>query len=142
MENSRQEHQQSDWPKLTGFKAIRKNFAVAGITPKLATQTYPLNGRIFIGFLILVSAFISLLIYIFKDADTFADYIKSIYVFSLAVVVAAGLLITILKAAQIFYLIDTCNRIIDTSALTNLYESKTTNFQGYFVNLSSFKFQH
>lgn len=49
--------------KLRAFKTIQRNFALIGITPKLASQSYPLNVAylVSVGFLFAFSLFILML---------------------------------------------------------------------------------
>lgn len=120
MENFQQERSQSESPKLVVFKAIRRNFAVIGIGPELATQTYPINRKIFIGFLALCLVIASLLAYISNDAETFADYTQSIYVCSIAVLITFALAFTISNAGQLFDFINICNSVANTSTCKSM----------------------
>lgn len=53
--------------------------AMIGISPKLVIQSYPLNGKILMGFLILSSFCISICMHIFNYAETFSEYTQSIF---------------------------------------------------------------
>lgn len=97
------------------FDLIQKNFATIGIEPCLATQLYPLNGRIFIGFLILVSGTICDLIYFFKEAKTFAEHTQSMYTCTMGAEIALYLLILILQVDKLFELINGCDSLAHTS---------------------------
>lgn len=106
-------------PKLKVFQTTQKNFAMMGISRKLATQAYPLNVRILMGFLILYSLAIFNLIYTIYYAKTFAEYTQSVYVFSLGALIILALFIVILKVNKLFELIDNCNSIVNMSTYRN-----------------------
>lgn len=96
------------------FQAIQENFAVAGIHPKLASQSYPLNGRIFIGFLLIILSLTSMLMYIFNDAQTIPEYAQSIYMCSIGIIVFNAVLIILFNVKKLFNLIDCCEDLANT----------------------------
>lgn len=101
-------------PKLKAFETIQKNLASVGITPALASQSYPFNATIFYGFLKLGSAVYCTSIFIIFDAETFVEYTQSIYVDSLAMLIIFALLIVILKVERLFKYISG-NDLVNTS---------------------------
>lgn len=105
----------SKLPKLKAFKMIRKTFVVMGIGPTLATQSYPLNGRIMFGFLLLCSGTTFSCVYIFNDAETFSDYTQSVYILSAGIICTVVLIILILKVEKLFDLINRFDSTINMS---------------------------
>lgn len=114
MENSMPENSHKKLPKIEAFKAIQKSFAMVGITPKLATEMIPLNGRISMGFLILGTGTYFLSVYIFNYAETFSEFMQSIYIASAGLLVAVELVILILQMNEMFEYINYCNRMLNT----------------------------
>lgn len=110
MANSKEEAKLS---KMEVFKTIRKNFVTVGISPKLATQAYPFNGKISMGFLILNLTLIFIFVYIFNDAKTFFEYTQSIYMASALILFIFVLLILISKVGKLFEFINNCDKILN-----------------------------
>lgn len=116
MENSNQTKSQAiKLPKRKVFQIIQRNLASAGITPNLLNQPYPVNGKIFVGFLILGLFMCCNFKYTFYEAKTFVEYTQTVYVGSLAAVIFLALTIIILKVDKLFELIDECENIVQTS---------------------------
>lgn len=109
------EDPQSNLSKLKAFKTIQKHFAVVGISPKLATQSYPLNWKIIMGFLSLglFTAFIC--IYTVGYAETFIEYTEAAYVTSLDVLIIFALAILILQVGQLFKFINLIDSALNMS---------------------------
>lgn len=110
MENSAEKK-----PKLEAFKTIRKNFFMAGISPKLATQSYPLNGKIVMTFLLLGLAFTFICVFIFNYAETFSEYTQSTYFATAVFLYIFALSVVILKVEKLFKLIDCCDDVLNMS---------------------------
>lgn len=91
------------------------NFATIGVNRKLLLQPYPVNAKIFTGFLIIGAWFILNFVYIVFQAKTFAEYIQGTYIFSLAVLIILALVIIIFNVKKLFQLIDFCENLINTS---------------------------
>lgn len=106
-------------PKILVYRTIQKTFAVAGVTPKLVTQAYPLNVKVVMGFILLNLMAIFNLIFTLCYAKTFAEYTQSIYVFSLVDLIIFALLIVIFKVEDLFKYVDTCCDIVNTSEHRN-----------------------
>ena len=115
MENSDYINQNLKYPKMKAFRLTQKNFALAGISPNLLTQSYPLNGKILMGFLTLGLAIISLLMYVFNDANTFIEYTQSIYMCSLATLIVFAVMILILKRVTLYEFINGMDETINIS---------------------------
>lgn len=113
MENSNRK--QWEWPNRKNFKIPLTNLATLGIRPALATQAYPLNGRIVVGFLFLGCAISGTFVFVFYDAKTFAEYVQSIYLGSFAILFILSLLNTILQIGNLFGYIHSCDAIVNTS---------------------------
>lgn len=91
------------------FEIPARSFAMLGISPALAAQAYPLNGRIFMGFLICAVGSSCTFAYVIYDAGIYAEYVQPIYVGSVAILCAFCLLITILKVEKLFKYINGCD---------------------------------
>lgn len=115
METSNQQNPQIKCQKLQIFQKIQTNFAVVGISPELVTQSYPMNGKIFMGFLSMGSGFIFMCVYTFYYAQTFAEYTQSIYISAVAFLILTILTIIILNAEKLFNLINYGESIANTS---------------------------
>lgn len=139
--NTTQQQQHEDerpkLPKIKAFQLIQKDFAMAGISPALLTQQYPFNGRILFGFLSLSFAFYCQLIFIFDDADTFAQYTQSVYVCSIAALISLALSILILKRDALYTFINAMEDIINVGKSTldnwNRYRFRYSDFIILFV---------
>lgn len=110
MENSKQGKSQ---PKLKAFKTIQKNFAMIGISPKLAAQSYPLNARVSLGLLLGILGMTFICVYTFKDANTFFEYTQSVCQLSIGLLIFSALAILILKVEKLFEFIDRCDSILN-----------------------------
>ena len=119
MENSKkkQEKSKSQPPKLKVFEITQKNFVTVGITPNLVDQTYPFNGMILFGFLLLGSAIYCTFLFIIYDAETYAEYTQAIYISSVATLIIVMLMIVTTKAKKLFKFINACNDFVDTCEL-------------------------
>lgn len=102
-------------PKLQAFKSIRKNFALMGISPKLATQPFPLNGEIFMNFLVFCSWIIFICVYISNEEQTLFELTQSIYIGSVGFLVVLALLILIFKVEQLFEYINRTEDMLNMS---------------------------
>lgn len=113
MEISDQEKQQPKMPKLQAFKTLRAKLALAGIEPTLATQSYPLNGRICICFLVLSLGISFICVFIFSYAETFSEYAQPNYMVSAALFVAIALVNLILNVNKMYEFINRCDVFIN-----------------------------
>lgn len=109
MENSNQK-----LPKMKAFQLIKEYYAKTGVCEALVTQSYPFNGKILFGLLILGLAFIFQLEYIFNDAKTFAEYTQSIYVCSFLILMFLSIIILISKRITLFEFMNDVDKIINT----------------------------
>lgn len=102
-------------PKLRAFKNVQKNFAVAGINPTLITQSYPLNGKIFMRFLVFGASIIFLSVYFSNYVETFSEYTQSVYMDSAMVLSILVLLILTLRVGKLFKYINCCDTMLNAS---------------------------
>lgn len=109
------ENQQKEFQKIKAFQNLEQKFAFIGIGPNLATQTYPLNIKIFMGILLLGSAIISTLVYATKEAKTLAEYTQSLFVCSILILIMFMLLTIILNVKTFYEYIIDLNAVINTS---------------------------
>lgn len=105
----------SQLPKAKILEHIKKNLAIAGIVPNLVTQSYPLNGKILLGFLTLGISIICNLMFTFCEAKTFIEYTQSICIGAFMYIVNFGLFNLILNVEKLFKLFEGCENIINTS---------------------------
>lgn len=133
MEYSKRRSQQA---KLKIFQVIQKNFLIIGISPKLATQSYPINGKLFLGFLTLTLALISACVFIFHEAETLVEYAQSSYMGSIATLVLGMLFITVFNVEKIFALINLVDRAVNTCKLQTVW----VYFAWFYLFFA--KFQH
>lgn len=118
MENSNPNQSQARKPKPQGklkvFQVTLQNFAIAGITPNLLHQSYPLNGKISTGFLILGLSMICYFEYTFYEAKTFIEYTQTIYLGSLAALIIFALVIIVGKVKKLFEFMDECEHLVNS----------------------------
>lgn len=116
MENFKQEKSKpKSLPKLKVFELIQRSFATVGIAPILVDQSYPLNGRILFGFLLLDSGICITVKFIIYEAKTFAEYTQCIYGCSMGAIIIISLLILILKVKKLFEFVSDCDGLVNTS---------------------------
>lgn len=115
MENSEQQNPQKTLQKLLVFQTTQKYYALIGIRPKLVTQSHRFNKNILMSFLILGSAVISMVVYVFNDAQTLSEYAQSIYMGSFGVLLIFSLTIVILEVEKFFKYIKHCESVVNTS---------------------------
>lgn len=116
MENSEQEKpKRQSAIKFKAFEVIQKNLATVGITPSLVHKTYPFNGSIIYGFLLLGSCACFTCVFIISDAETFVKYTQSVYAGSLATLIIFALLIIIIKVEKLFEFFNNCESTLNIS---------------------------
>lgn len=97
------------------FELIQRDFAYGGITSDLVHQSYPLNGRILFGFLLLGSNICFVLLFAVKNAKEFDEYTQCVNVITGMMLFIFALLILIVKIKQLFEFIDGGNDLINIS---------------------------
>lgn len=115
MGNTKQHQTQSKLSKLKIFQLCQKHFATIGISPNLVMQAYPINVKIFMAFVMNHVTIISNLVYVVREAKTFAEFTQSIYFISMALLIIFALMIIILKVDKLFELIENFDRMVNTS---------------------------
>lgn len=115
MENSKQKALQFDFPEMKPFKTVLKNFATMGISPKLVTQSIPLNGKILMRLSALTAGVSFIGVYVIKEANTFVEYTQSTFLAAAGSLVILLLLILILKVEKLFEFINRCDSMLNTS---------------------------
>lgn len=111
MENFKQENPQS---RLKILQTVEKKIVATGIDRNLMNQSFPFNGKILLGFVILNLGLISMFVYVFNCAQTLAEYAQSIYMSSIGVLVFTALIIILLNVKKLFNLIDSCEDLVNT----------------------------
>lgn len=107
----------SQIPKLRVFQLIQKKFATVGISPNLVTQSYPLNGKVILGILLLTISFSCNLMFFFYKAKTFAEYTESMHMSSMAALISLIFVIVLLNVRKLFDLINDCENVANSSEL-------------------------
>src|ERR1044071_4785657 len=115
MENFNQEKSKSQSTKLKVFEISQKYFATIGITSNLTSKSYPFNGIVLFGFLMLCVNIYCTSMFIIFGAKTFAEYTQSVYVTTLLTLVIFCLLIITLKVNNLFEFINKSDDIVNTS---------------------------
>lgn len=118
VEKSKSEKSKPQSFKLKTFEIIQENFAIAGITPKLVHQSYPFNGTILFGFLMICSVICCSSVFLICDAETFSEY--TIYTASIATVILLSILIIIFKVEKLFKYINGNDDIVNSSKFGTL----------------------
>lgn len=109
METFHSKNQHRKIPKLKSFQNVRKKFEILGLGPDLAMQPYPFNRRLCMGFLLLGFINTFQLMYIFNEAETFAEYTQSIYFCSIFTDGIAQIIVSIFKVHTLYEFIDGTN---------------------------------
>lgn len=133
MENSEQTKPKPKIRKIKIFELTQKNFASIGIDASLMAQPYPFNDKILFDFLILISSIVCHLMFTFCEAKTFSEYVRSIYMFSLATLTILILVIVILNVTKIFNLIEGAENLANTSKWKIKLHNSVSLF--YFIDL-------
>lgn len=84
------------------FQTFERKFTFIGIGRSLASQKYPINERILIGFIIFGSATGSSVIYIFYEAKDLNDYTLSTYILSVCILSLFLFAISIFKVQHLY----------------------------------------
>lgn len=137
MADSNPKQSKPDLPKRKAFEFTMKKCAALGIRPNLTTQAYPLNVKIFMGFLILGCASACTVVYTIHDAAyTFVEYVQSTFAFTIAILFILTLLNIILQIEKMFEYINGCDALINCSkpeqsmfAVSIFFDSFLRNFQ-------------
>lgn len=119
MENSIASHGEPKFPQMKAFLFVQKNLAAAGINRTLATQAYPLNGRLLIHFGTLIATLVCGSLYAIYEAKSFFEFTQATYMISLVILVFVNLLIFALKANTLFELIGNADDLLNTSGYLN-----------------------
>lgn len=100
--SSKNDRKQSESPKRKIFQMSQKYFTVLGISPILMVQSNPFNQKNLICFLVFGLQLISEFIYILYEAETFWDYIQSIYFCSVSILATVVFLILVFRVDKLF----------------------------------------
>lgn len=112
----------SQVPEMHAFTWTQWKFSIVGISPSIVSR--PFNWKILCGFLVLSVSIFCQLVYIFKDANTFAEYTQSIYIGSLILVIFAAMIILIVKRVTLYEFINCVDKILNTSKLNLIFNKK------------------
>lgn len=99
------------------FGSTQQNFSVLGITPNQSVQTHPFNGKNSTTFFMYVLNCIFFLVYFFRVANSFGEYVISIYMTTATVVVAVNYTTLVCQSLNIFVFIENVEKMIETSKL-------------------------
>lgn len=109
------ENYEQKQPKLKILQLVQKYFANVGISPILAAQPYPFNGKLVMGSATLVLYVICSLMDLFYNDKTFAENMVTICMCSLAALIFFTLMILILNVEELFRIINDFETIVNTS---------------------------
>lgn len=102
-------------PKIRVLQLMQKNLNTIGIVRDLVDQPYPLNVKILLGFLTVISSFFCNLMFTVREAKTFAEYTESVYMSSLAALIILALIIYLFNIAKLYSLRDGFEYLANTS---------------------------
>lgn len=104
------------------FKMVKRHYAILGIIPSLnqPTQKYPINKRVFCGFLLFGCFILSQIAYTFCVADGFMEYLECACDLSASVILFVCFATIVFKKDLLFEIIDKFGKLIDTS--TNYFK--------------------
>lgn len=103
-------------PKIRALQLTQKNLAAVGIDENLLVHPYPLNEKVSLGFLTIISSLLCNLMFTVREAETFTEYTQSIYMSSFAVMIMIALVIVLLNFAKLMSLRDGFECLANTSA--------------------------
>lgn len=111
--------------KMDGLQTMKEFFAMLGITEELLAQTYPINLRIFITFVVFFSVFFGTLLYMVYDAKSFLEFVQCSYYCSASIMGILDLMVVVFRANMLFTFIANSQQVIDVSKCAN-FETNTT----------------
>lgn len=98
------------------FRTIQKQYAVLGISAsEQLIQKYAVSGKELVGFLLFGCLIISQLIYIFRVANGFMEYIVCICSVSGGIIVFVCFAAIVFEKVTVFACIDSIEKLIDIS---------------------------
>lgn len=127
-------------PKIKIFQIIQKNLASIGIGPNSETKRHPINAKTLLISLMLALATISIVIYISKGANTFAEFTQSAYTCSVLVLMSFVLIIMIAQLEELFKIINDCECLANISQFLKKTISEHKPFSRIFKHISVLKY--
>lgn len=115
MENFKQQNSKSQQLNIKAFETLRKNLTNAGIGSNSTNQSWPFNGNIFYGFIVLGYGIFFTSAFIIYEAESIADYTQSVYAVSLLTLISVCFLILIFNVKKFFEFINRTDNLINTS---------------------------
>lgn len=115
MENVNQEQQTTEPPRMKILQLTQMNLAAVGVNRNLSLQSYPIDMKIIIGFLILGLFFTFTLMYTIFEAKTFNEYTQSSFMVAVATLVILEFAIVVLNVKKLLQAINNCENLIKTS---------------------------
>lgn len=97
------------------FQTIQEKLAEFGISRDSVSQSHPCNGRISMGYFLLVTASVSNFVYMLHGAQSFEEYTQSSFYCSLCITIGCMLTMLILKAKKLFEMITNFENIVNAS---------------------------
>lgn len=110
------------------LQSTQGSFAFLGITLDQSVQRNPLNERILAAFSTYVLRIGLYNVFLFRDANTFLEYIENIWLNSAAILVLIGFVVEVLNMDKIFALIDNCVTIVAEGEQTQNNTFTLNNF--------------
>lgn len=127
-------------PKIKIFQIIQKNLASIGIGPNSEMKLHPINAKTLLISLMLTLATISIVIYISKGANTFAEFTQSAYTCSVLVLMSFVLIIMIAQLEELFKIINDCECLANISQFLKKTISEHKPFLRVFKYISVLKY--
>lgn len=104
------------------LELVQQHYAILGVSASNQwTQKYPLNERVLFGLLLLGCSFVSHLLYIFRVASDFMDYMVGICSFSGCTIIVVAFVDIALKKNFLFESIGNVEKLIETSEPVSIY---------------------
>lgn len=105
---------ETESPKMTILKMSRKYLAILGIIPILVTQPHPFNRKISVNYLVYASQFMCHLVFALYEAESFWEYIQSIYLCSISVLGAIVYSMLVFRVSKLFGFIAELENVVNT----------------------------
>lgn len=97
------------------FQLTQRSFAIMGVYPNLWLRTHAFNGNIIKTYFIYLSSCILFFVYFFRVANSFSQYVISIYMTSATVVVLINFTTLVFQSQSVFEFIENIEKLIEKS---------------------------
>lgn len=115
MANSKRQKPKQEQRKLRAYQVTLKSLALVGIDSNLMLQSYPINVKMVMGYLLVFVGIVLMLVFIFNESKTFAEYTQAVYMCSLSALIVFALIILSAKVHNLFQFIKNMDDVINSS---------------------------